>query len=68
LHAATPSDREAFILYAIEGFSIDEISSITDHAPESVRKSIQNAREKLRHSFPVHNPFKDKLLQATGTD
>ena len=68
LQAATPSDREAFILYAIEGFSIDEISSITDHAPESVRKSIQNAREKLRHSFPVHNSFKDKMLQATGTD
>jgi RNA polymerase sigma factor (sigma-70 family) len=68
LQAATPGDREAFILYAIEGFSIDEISAITDHGPEQVRKSIHNAREKLRRSLPIHNPFKDKLLQQTGTD
>jgi RNA polymerase sigma factor (sigma-70 family) len=61
-------DREAFILFAIEGFSLKEIASIVDRSPEQVRQSIHNAREALRHSLPVENPLKDKLLQHTATD
>ena len=68
LRRATRQDREAFILHAIEGFSVDEIAAIIDRKAEQVQDSIRNAREKLRHSFPVNNPFKDKLLQHTGTD
>jgi RNA polymerase sigma factor (sigma-70 family) len=68
LKAATRQDREAFILHAIEGFSVDEISAITDRKPEQVQESIHHAREKLRHSFPINNPFKDRSLQQTGTD
>ena len=49
----------------IEGFSVDEISAITDRKPEQVHQSIHHAREKLRHSFPINNPFKDRLLQQT---
>ena len=68
LQGASRQDREAFILHALEGFSIEEIASITDRKPEEVTGSIHQAREKLRHSFSVPNPFKDKLLQRTGTD
>jgi len=68
LRRASREDREAFILNAIEGFSFDEIAAIIDRKPEQVQESIQKAREKLRHSFPVNNSFKDKLLQHTGTD
>jgi len=68
LQSASRRDREAFILHGIEGFSLDEISAITDRKPDEVQESIRRAREKLRHSFAVKNPFKDRLLQQTGTD
>ena len=68
LRAANRHDREAFILHAIEGFSVDEISAITDRKPEQVQDSIRRAREKLRNSFPINDPLRDRLVQQTGTD
>src|SRR5437763_2792918 len=67
MRAAARPDREAFILHAIEGFSLDEIAAITDRTVVQVEQSIRAAREKLRHSFPVNNPFKEKVLPQTGT-
>ena len=52
LRSASRPDREAFILHAIEGFTADEIASITNRAPELVRSSIANARESLLRSMP----------------
>lgn len=68
LRSASRLDREAFILFAIEGFSLKEIATIVDRSPEQVRQSVHNAREALRHGLPVENPLKDKLLQHTATD
>jgi RNA polymerase sigma factor (sigma-70 family) len=67
LKAASRQDREAFILHAIEGFTVSEIGAITDRNPEQVKESILRAREKLQHSLPIDNAFKDPLLQRTGT-
>jgi RNA polymerase sigma-70 factor (ECF subfamily) len=67
LGGAASGDREAFILHALEGFSIEEIVSITDRKPEQVRQAIGRAREKLRQAFPPNNPIKNHLLQVTGT-
>jgi RNA polymerase sigma factor (sigma-70 family) len=63
LGAARHLDREAFILFGIEGFSVEEIAAITDRDPDEVRSSITRAREHLRRSPPIANRFKDKLLQ-----
>jgi RNA polymerase sigma factor (sigma-70 family) len=60
-------DREAFILFAMEGFSLEEISAIVDRPPEEVRQSVEKAREKLRRSLPVDPRVKNKLLEAAGT-
>jgi RNA polymerase sigma factor (sigma-70 family) len=68
LRTASREDREAFILYAIEGFSLKEIAAIIDRTPEQVRESVQRARQALRQALPVENPLKEKLLQQTGTD
>jgi len=68
LRRAGRLDREAFILSAIEGFSLKEIATIVDRPPDQVRQSIHTAREALRHGLPVENPLKDKLLQHTATD
>jgi DNA-directed RNA polymerase specialized sigma24 family protein/ribosome-associated translation inhibitor RaiA len=67
LAAAKQEDREAFILHAVEGFSVDEIAGITDRSPDKVRLSIVAARDRLRKSPPIANRFKDELLR-TGTD
>jgi DNA-directed RNA polymerase specialized sigma24 family protein/ribosome-associated translation inhibitor RaiA len=66
LRGARSADREAFVLYAIEGFSIEEIAGITDRTPQQVHASIVAGRERLRNSPPIPNRFKDKLLQKTG--
>jgi RNA polymerase sigma factor (sigma-70 family) len=68
LRGAKRPDREAFILFAIEGFSLKEIATIVERPPEHVRQSIHNAREALRHGLPVENGLKDKLLQHTASD
>lgn len=73
LKAASRQDREAFILHAIEGFSMEEISAITDREPEQVEQSVRGAREKLRQAFPVdrdfkNRPFKDRMPQFIATD
>ena len=67
LLSASRPDREAFILYVIEGFTIDEIAAITDRKSEEVRASIAAAREHLRASLPIPNEFRDKLLQHSKT-
>jgi DNA-directed RNA polymerase specialized sigma24 family protein/ribosome-associated translation inhibitor RaiA len=58
-------DREAFILHAIEGFSVEEIAAITDRKSHAVRSSIASARDHLRRSPPIADRFKEKLLQET---
>jgi RNA polymerase sigma factor (sigma-70 family) len=73
LKAASRQDREAFILHAIEGFSLEEISAITDRKPEQVEQSVRGAREKLRQAFPVDRLVKnrnsqDKAPQFIATD
>jgi RNA polymerase sigma factor (sigma-70 family) len=67
LRKASRRDREAFILFAIEGFSLEEISSIVDRTPDKVRQSVEKARETLRRSLPVGDRLKDKLHEAAET-
>ena len=68
LEGAGRDDREAFILNAIEGFSVEEIAAITDRKPEQARASIAAAREHLRKFPPLASQFRDKQLQNTGTN
>jgi DNA-directed RNA polymerase specialized sigma24 family protein len=67
LRGAVAADREAFILHALEGFSAEEIASITDRKLEQVHQAISRTREQLRHSFPSNSPFNRKMTQHTGT-
>jgi len=65
LDGASRPDREAFVLHVVEGFSEEEIATITDRKPEEVRASIAKAREQLRHTGPIPNRFKARLIQAS---
>ncbi|HEY4054150.1 MAG TPA: sigma-70 family RNA polymerase sigma factor [Terriglobales bacterium] len=66
LRDVVAADREAFILHALEGFSPEEIASITDKTPGAVHQSIARARAKLRYLFPSNEPLKKKMSQPTG--
>ncbi len=56
LRDVRPAHREAFILHAIEGFGVDEISAITGASPERVLSSISAARDHLRKSPRLVRP------------
>ncbi len=58
-----PSDREAFVLFAVEGFSVEEIAAATDRRPQQVRLSISNARNHLKKELPVSRALRERLLQ-----
>jgi RNA polymerase sigma factor (sigma-70 family) len=45
------AEKEAFILYGIEGFSVEETAEILERPAEEVRKTIASARECVR-KFP----------------
>jgi len=65
LRGAKPEDREAFILFGIEGFTVEEIAATTDRTADQVRGSITAARELVRQKMPAPSNLRDKLLQHT---
>lgn len=66
LRDVAPNHREAFILHAIEGFGVDEISAITGIPPDRVLHSISAARDHLRKSPQFVGQFKGRFA-PTGT-
>lgn len=62
LRGADRTDREAFLLYGIEGFSLNEIAAITGRHPEAVRESVQRARERVRNAPSMAHEFPKELL------
>ena len=66
LRDVNSAHREAFILHAIEGFGVDEISAITGSPPETVAISISAARDHLRQSPSFAGQFKGRFA-PTGT-
>jgi DNA-directed RNA polymerase specialized sigma24 family protein/ribosome-associated translation inhibitor RaiA len=57
--------REAFILHAIEGFSVDEIAGITGHPSDRVLTFISAARDHLRKTPTLTRQF-DRRMSSTG--
>jgi RNA polymerase sigma factor (sigma-70 family) len=67
LRGTDRTDREAFLLYGIEGFSLPEIAAITGRHPEAVRESIDRAREHVRKAPSVAQEFHRELIAKTRT-
>jgi len=55
--------QEAFILFTVEGFTLQEIADIHNHTVEEVRAAIRRASDHLQRSLPIKDPLKDKLLE-----
>ncbi len=67
LRGADRTDREAFLLYGIEGFSLSEIAAITGRHPEEVRESVQRARDCVRRAPSIAKEFHKDRFVKTGT-
>lgn len=67
LRGASRTDREAFLLYGIEGFSLNEIAAITGRHVEAVRESVQRARDCVRSAPSIASEFHQELLAKTRT-
>ncbi len=67
LRHAGRDQREAFILFTIEGFTVEEIADIANHPPQQVRANIRAAREHLQTALPLRDPLKDKLVEYAKT-
>ncbi len=65
LRGADRTDREAFLLYGIEGFSLNEIAAITGRHVEAVRESVQRARDCVRSAPSIASEFPHELLVKT---
>jgi RNA polymerase sigma factor (sigma-70 family) len=63
LNGVSPHDREAFVLYTLEGFTVEEIARITDQRSDRIRKAIQHARERIMQRLPAHNELRQRLLR-----
>jgi DNA-directed RNA polymerase specialized sigma24 family protein/ribosome-associated translation inhibitor RaiA len=68
LHGAKRTDREAFVLNIMEGFSAEETAVITDRRPEEVRLSVAAVREHLRRSPPLADRFKNTMFHNAAAD
>jgi RNA polymerase sigma factor (sigma-70 family) len=55
-------DREAFVLYTLEGFTVDEISRLAGRPAEQVRRSIDHARTHIQQKLPAQNQLRKSLL------
>jgi RNA polymerase sigma factor (sigma-70 family) len=63
LRDAGRREREAFIFYTIEGFTLEEIADITSQSKEEVRAAIARGREHLQRTLPIQDPLKDRLVE-----
>jgi DNA-directed RNA polymerase specialized sigma24 family protein/ribosome-associated translation inhibitor RaiA len=62
LKSGSREEREAFILYAFEGFTLPEISALAERQEDQVRAAIEAARRRLREMLPVSR-WRDQLLR-----
>lgn len=62
LRGAAPQQREAFLLFTMEGFRLAKIAAITDQTVKQVQSCISAAREHLRRSLVAAGERRQKLV------
>jgi RNA polymerase sigma factor (sigma-70 family) len=62
LRGVQSNDREAFVLFTLEGFTVDEISRLAGRPAEQVRQSIHDARTHIQQKLPTQNQLRKSLL------
>ena len=60
-----PSDRDAFVLYALEGFTPAEIARISERSEEEVMKSVRSAQQALEARLSPDNAYRSLLRNVS---
>lgn len=58
--------RHAFVLYTVEGFSIDETAQVIGRETGSVKNLITGAREQVMKKLPPSNALKKRLIDHSN--
>lgn len=66
LRGASRQDREAFVLSFVEGFTLKEISQVTDRPLEEVKRSVETAKDQVFRKLPPTNVIKKRLQQHSS--
>jgi DNA-directed RNA polymerase specialized sigma24 family protein len=64
LAGAKAEEREAFILSAIEGFTVKEIAAIAERPSREIEAHLLAARERLQQALPRSTPMRERLLRS----
>ncbi len=62
LRGVHAQEREAFVLFTLEGFTVEEISRLAGRPAEQVRESIRHARTHIQQKLPAQNQLRQSLL------
>jgi len=65
LAALAPAQREAVVLFEMEGYSVDEIAALQHSSVPAVKSRLSRGRERLRRSLEKVDPNVD-VLRATS--
>jgi RNA polymerase sigma factor (sigma-70 family) len=62
LRGLPPGQRHAFVLFTVEGFSIDETAQVIGRDVDAVKELINGAREQVTRKLPPSNVLKQRLI------
>lgn len=66
LRGVGPEQRQAFVLYTIEGFTSNEVAQIVDRTPDQVKELIAATREQVVKKLPPSNVLKQRLIRRSS--
>jgi DNA-directed RNA polymerase specialized sigma24 family protein len=66
LRGAKPDERLAFVLFTIEGFTVDEISRVIERSFGDVKQLIRSGREQVIKKLPPSNALKQRLIERSN--
>jgi RNA polymerase sigma factor (sigma-70 family) len=66
LRALPREQRQAFVLYTVEGFSIDETAQVIGRDATSIKELINGAREQVMRKLPPTNALKKGLIEHSN--
>jgi RNA polymerase sigma factor (sigma-70 family) len=62
LREVSTQEREAFVLFTLEGFTVEEIARLTGCPPDKVRQSVHQARMHIQQKLPPQSRLRGSLL------
>jgi DNA-directed RNA polymerase specialized sigma24 family protein len=58
--------RHAFVLYTVEGFSLEEAAQVIGRELDAVKQLIHGAREHVMKKLPPTNALKKRLIEHSN--